>query len=127
MPRREFFTSGAEFDVSSHGRNLATPSDRVVRPAPKGGLFGLFGAPVFAVVPAAPMPMTTKIGSIDRHGHHMARAGGNVAVAARAHVVLVGLIRLNEAGFDFAEALGIDHPKNIQMMSAMNTTVAAPT
>ncbi len=71
--------------------------------------------------------MAAEVGGVDWDGHHMAHPGWDVAVATRTHVVLVGLIRLDEARFDLAQAFGIDHPKNIQMMSARNTTVAAPT
>lgn len=73
------------------------------------------------------MPVPTKVGRINRHGHHVSHSGWDVAVAAGAHVVLVGLVGLNETGLNLAQAFGIDHPKNIQMMSARNTTVAAPT
>lgn len=73
------------------------------------------------------MPMAPKVRGLDRDRHHVPHTRRNVAVASRTDVVLVGLIRLDEAGLDLAEALGVDQPKNIQMMSATNTNVAAPT
>lgn len=87
----------------------------------------LLRAAVLAVVPAAPMPVPAKIRSIDGNRHHMAHSWWNIAVTTGTQVRLVGLIRLNKPGLDFAEAFWVDHPKNIQMMRARNTMVAAPT
>lgn len=49
--------------------------------------------------PTCVVPVATQVGRITRNRHHVSEADRNVAVAARAHVALGGLVRLDPAHF----------------------------
>ncbi len=55
------------------------------------------------------MPVAPQVRGGDRHDHHVAEAGGNVAVAARAGIGLARLVGLDEPHLHLAEDLGVVH------------------
>jgi len=55
------------------------------------------------------MPMTSKVGSFERHGNHMAHALGNVTITTRANVDLGGLIGLDKSCLDVVFVPKISH------------------
>lgn len=63
----------------------------------------------FAVDPATPMPMTSKVGGFVRHGNHMAHALGNVTIATRANIGLGGLIGLYKSCLDVVFVPKVSH------------------
>jgi mono/diheme cytochrome c family protein len=77
--------------------------------------------------------VAAQVGSITRHGHHVAGPGVDLAVAARAQVRLGRLVGLHEPQVDVVVGLARariaahDQPKNAQSTSAAHTTSAAPT
>lgn len=74
------------------------------------------------------MPVTAKVCRLDGHHDDVTLARHDVAIAARAQVLLVGLVRLDEPNLDLTVRLGIVHqPNSTQRMSAIDTANAAPT
>jgi len=78
--------------------------------------------------------MTAKIRSVDRHRHEMTLAGADVAVAARTHIGLRGLVGLHTTDLDrqthrveFVFGSHADQPKNAQMTRPTQVMSAAAT
>jgi hypothetical protein len=78
--------------------------------------------------------MTAKVRGVDRHRHEMPLPGPDVAVAARTHIGLRGLIGLHATDLDgqthrveFVFGSHGDQPKNAQMTRPTQVMSAAAT
>lgn len=76
------------------------------------------------------MPVAAQIGRVDGHGHDMAGARRDVAVAARAQVRLVRLVGLHASDLHLQShgvELGDHHPTNAHTTRPTHTASATPT
>lgn len=79
--------------------------------------------------------MAAQVWGVVRDGHHVARAHGDVPVAARTQIDLGGLVGLDEAGLDslVGPEVGVCHarcrtqPRNAHATSAAQTSSATMT
>src|SRR3712207_1724049 len=77
------------------------------------------------------MPVAAQLGGVLRHDDVVAGAGRDVPMAARAHVILRGLVGLHPADVERTEPAVPDprtsHPRKAQSTRAAAITIAAST
>lgn len=78
--------------------------------------------------PAAAVPVPSQIGRVDGNHHVVAGANRDLAVAVRAEIAFVRLVRLQELDVDLAVSFRVVHqPKIAQRTSTAATRSPAPT